>query len=124
MRSLYLLTTRRRICTILINAMVGLNKSIGPNYRRKQEDDASIFASTAGKPALGKKYAHLINTSILLSSIPKTKADAEIAYGRDGHRGGWETVGVLEVIKDRYGAREGRWATFGILADTELCSAL
>lgn len=120
MRSLNLLTSRRRICTILINAMVGINTYNSPKYPRKPEDDVSIFTSTTGKPALGKAFPHLIDTSILLSTIPKTRADAEVAFGRDGDSSGFESVGVLEVIKDRNGAREGQWATFEVLANIEL----
>ena len=51
-----------------------------------------------------------------MSSIPKTKEDAEMAYGsgtRDGRK--WKSVFVLEVLRDRYGDREGRWAAFEII---------
>jgi hypothetical protein len=122
MRSLNLLTSRRRICTIIINGVVGLNTFNSPKYPRKPEDDASIFTSTTGKPALGKTFPHLIGTSILLSTLPKTRADAEVAYGRDGDSSGFESVGVVEVIRDRNGLLEGRWATFEVLADVELGS--
>lgn len=120
MRSLYLLTSRRWICTLLINAVVGTKKYKETETPRKADDNASIFASTSGKPALGKTYTHFIDTSILLSSIPKTKADAEIAYRGDDDRSGWESVGIVEMIKDRNSAREGRWATFEVLGDIDL----
>ena len=122
MRSLYQLTSQRRICTILINSVVGVKKFNKQDNPPKPEDDVSAFASTKGKPALGKTYSHLIDTSILLFSIPKTKADADIAGGADGDRSGWDSVGVMEVIMDRNGAREGRWATFEVLADIDLQS--
>ena len=51
-----------------------------------------------------------------MSSIPKTKEDAEVAYGggaRDGRK--WKSVFVLEVLRDRYGDREGRWAAIEII---------
>lgn len=93
---------------------------MNPDSTRGSNDSASIFAATSGKPALGKLYAHLINTSILLSSIPKTKVDAEIAYGEDDDRSVWESVGVMEMIKDRNGACEGRWATFEVYNGIDL----
>lgn len=99
---------------------MGFKKPIGQGDPQKTEDDASIFASARGKPALGKTYSHLIDTSILLSSIPKTKTDADAAYGIDSDKRRWEDVGVMEVIKDRNGAREGGWATFEVIADIDL----
>lgn len=123
MRSLYSLTSRRRICTLLINAVVGLNKLKYSDNPRKSEYGVSLFASVYGKPALGKTYSYFIDKSIFLSSVPKTRADAGNAYGQDGDKSGWESFGVIEVIKDRNGACEGRWATFKILADIDMYSA-
>ena len=123
MRSLHLSTSRRRICTLLINAVVGTSRNKKPDPNKESDENASKFASTSGKPALGKTYTYLIDTSILLSSIPKTKADAEIAYGEGHDRSGLERVGVVEMIKDRNGAREGRWATFEFFGDIDLRTA-
>lgn len=122
MRSLRHLTYRRHICSVLTNTAVGLYPSSNPNYPRKAQDHASIFAATMGKPALGKAFTYLIDTSIFLSAIPKMKVDAEMAYGRDA--AGWKKVGVLEVLKDRFGAQEGRWAAFEINAEVLLTSPL
>lgn len=122
MRSLYILTSRHRICTLLINAVVGINRNKNSDPTSESDQNASLFSSTSGKPALGKTYTSLIDTSILLSSIPKTQADAEIAYGEDD-RSGWKSVGVVEVIKDRNGACEGRWATFEVLGNINLHTA-
>lgn len=94
-----------------------------PGSTRESDDNASIFAATSGKPALGKAYAYLIDTSIFLSSIPKTKADAEIAYGEDDDTTVWESVGVMEIIKDRNGASEGHWATFEVHGGIDLRDA-
>ena len=120
MRSLHFLTSRRRICTLLINAVVGLNKLNYSDNPRKSEYGVSLFTSVNGKPALGKTFSCFIDKSIFLSSVPKTKADAGNAYGQDGDKNGWESVGVMEVIKDRNGACEGRWATFKVLADINI----
>lgn len=98
---------------------MGLNSSGNLNYPRRSEDDASIFASVAGKPALGKIYKHHIDTSIFLSSIPKTKEDAEIAFGGVGNPS-WKNVSVLEVLNDRHGDREGQWASFEMVDEIEM----
>lgn len=51
-----------------------------------------------------------------MSSIPKTKEDAEVAYGGGARdRGRWKSVFVLEVLRDRYGDREARWAAFEVI---------
>ena len=123
MRSLRHLTSRRHICSILINAAVGLNPSANPSYPRKAQENASIFVATAGKPALGKAFTYLVDTSIFLSAIPKTRLDAEIAYG-GGDAAELKRVGVLEVLKDRFGTQEGRWAVFEITAEGLLTSPI
>ncbi|MCJ1468400.1 hypothetical protein MMC07_007028 [Pseudocyphellaria aurata] len=123
MRSLRHLTYRRQICSVLTNTAVGLNTSSNPDFLRKAQDNASIFAATVGKPALGKAYTYLIDTSIFLSTIPKTKLDAKMA-SRGGNAAGWKMVGVLEVLKDRFGAQEGRWATFEIVSEVLMTSSM
>lgn len=85
------------------------------------QENVSVFASTMGKPALGRTYANLIDTSIFISKVPKTKDDAEMAYGggeRDPAR--WKNACVLEVVRDRYGEREGRWVAFEIVNGFEI----
>lgn len=68
-----------------------------------------------GKPALGKTFSNLVDASILLSSIPKTRGDAENAYGGHSGTGSFATAGILEVLKDRDGTRANRWAAFDLL---------
>lgn len=48
---------------------------------------------------------------MFLSRVPKGREDSEkqITGG-----GGEVKVGVLEVLADRYGRREGRWGSFEI----------
>lgn len=118
-RTLRHLTHRHHILTLLTNAAVGLSPS-NHSYPRRPEENASIFSSTQGKPALGKTFAYLIDTSIYLSTVPKTKEDAEVAFGGGGGDGAWEKVGVLEVLRDRNGGREGRWGAFEIVDGIEL----
>lgn len=52
--------------------------------------------------------------------MPKRKEDAEAAFGGGGGDGGWEKVGVMEVLRDRNGGREGRWGAFEIVDGIEL----
>lgn len=120
MRSLRHLTLRHHICTLLINAVVGLNPSANPHHPQRPEENASIFASTVGKPALGKTFPCLIDTSVFLSAIPKLREDAEIAYGGRSDNMHWDRVCVLEVLKDRCRSREGLWAVFEVVGEVEL----
>lgn len=120
MRSLEHLTNRHYICTILINAAVGINASSNSKYPRRPEDNVSIFSSTLGKPALGKTFTYLIDTSIFLSLVPKTKEDAAIAFGVRGESSSYGKALILEVLKDRAGSREGRWVAFEILEGFKL----
>ena len=114
MRSLQYLTSRRQLCTILINSAVGVNPSANPEYNRRQDDNVSIFSSSLGKPALGKMFPYLIDTSIFLSILPQRRDDAVVAYGNVAEGRTWRRLVVLEVLKDRHSAREGRWTAFEI----------
>ncbi|KAL8639598.1 MAG: hypothetical protein Q9228_003380 [Teloschistes exilis] len=121
MQSLQHLTHRRHVCTLVINSVVGLRLH-GVQHPRRLDDHVSIFASTLGKPALGKHFANLIDTSIFLSTVPKGREDADIAYG-DGQRPRrFDEAGVIEVVKDRKGTREGIWRAFVIERGFELQS--
>lgn len=120
MRSLQHLTSRYHICTILTNAAVGMNPSRNPEYQHGPREDVSIFSSTMGKPALGKTFTFLIDTSVFLSTVPKTSDDAFIAFGEGGKSSSYQKALILEVLKDRCGTREGRWAAFEIAAEVEL----
>ena len=120
MRSLHFLTSRHHICAVLTNAAVGLYASSNREYKRRPEDNVSVFSSTPGKPALGKTFTYLIDTSIFLSTIPKTAKNAAIAYGDRGDASSFRKAIVLEVLKDRCGSREGRWATFEIFDEVKI----
>lgn len=112
MQSLHHLTGRHHLCTILVNTAVGINPSKNPEYQRRPEEHVSIFSSTMGKPALGKTFTYLTDTSIFLSAVPKTSEDATVACADGG--GSFQKAFVLEVLKDKHGSREGRWAAFEI----------
>ena len=123
LRSLRHITTSHNTCTLLLNAAVSLTPSTGSVYTNSHRplDNASIFTSTNGKPALGRTYAYLVDTSVFLSSVPKTREDAEIAYGGSRDLAGmWKSVGILEVLNDRYGDREGEWGAFDMGPGGEL----
>ena len=120
MRSLSHLTARNSLCTILTNTAVGINSSKNPDYQRRPEEHVSVFASTLGKPALGKTFTYLIDTSVFLSSVPKTSADAMAVYGEQLGPESWQRALIIEVMKDRCGGREGRWAAFEIASSVKL----
>ena len=120
MRSLHHLTSRHHICTILTNAAVGRNPSNNPEYQRGPREDVSIFSSTMGKPALGKTFTYLIDSSIFLSTVPKTSDDAAISFGDGGEASLYQRALIVEVLKDRCGTREGRWAAFEIAAEVQI----
>ena len=120
MRSLSHLTSLNHLCTILTNAAVGVNPSNKSGYYRRLNDNVSVFASTKGKPALGKMFTYLIDTSIFLSRVPKTTADAVAAYGNMSRADTWTNALVIEVLKDRKSGREGRWAAFEIVSSVKL----
>ena len=119
MRSFNHLTTYYRICTILVNGIVGVSSRRGTSYQQQAEEHVSIFTSTLGKPALGKTFTYLIDTSILISTLPKTTKDASIAFGSNFDSSFGKAL-VIEVIKDKRGAREGRWAAFEVVDDVKL----
>ena len=120
MRSLQFLTSRHHICTVLTNAAVGLAASSNQEYKRRLGDNVSVFSSTPGKPALGKTFTYLVDTSIFLSTIPKTANDAAVAYGNRGDASSFRKAFVLEVLRDRCGSREGRWAAFEISDEVKI----
>ena len=120
MRSLHHLTNRYHICTILTNAAVGKDLSSNSRYQRGPREDVSIFSSTLGKPALGKTFTFLIDTSIFLSVVPKTNSDAIIAFGDGREASSYQKALIIEVLKDRCGTREGRWAAFEIASEVKI----
>lgn len=117
LRSLTHLTRHYTLCTILLNATVSSNPTANAYSSRHRQDNVSIFASATGKPALGKTYAHMIDTSIIMSRVPKRKEDADAALGE---KGGWEGVNVVEVLYDRSGQTEGEWAAFEVRDGVEM----
>lgn len=123
MRSLHHLTSRHYICTILTNAAVGMNPSNNPEYQHGPRENVSIFSSTMGKPALGKTFTFLIDTSIFLSAVPKAIDDAILAFGEGREASSYQKALILEILKDRCGAREGQWAAFEITADVKIVSS-
>lgn len=122
MRSLHHLSVKFAICTIVTNSVVGVHPSANPQYHRRPEDNVSIFASIMGKPALGKTFAYLVDISILLSSLPKTREDAEAAYGGDNESKDFASAGIFEVLKDRRGVQAGRWTAFDIIRGIDIKS--
>ncbi|KAI9881140.1 MAG: hypothetical protein M1830_008298 [Pleopsidium flavum] len=116
MRSLQHLTRTHNLCTLLLNAAVGVHPPDNPSYRHRPDDSSnvSIFESTAGKPALGKTFAYLIDRSLFLSKVAKG----------EGASNEGQNVEVLEAVKDRFGAGEGRWGAFEIVVSGNRLSVM
>ena len=112
----------RQICTILINAVVGLGSSKYSQYQRRYEDDVSIFSSVTGKPALGKSFTYLIDTSIMLSTMPKTKEDADFVYADNSEGRQAHCCGIIEVLHDRNATRAECWAAFEVVDGVDIKS--
>nr|OQO10338.1 hypothetical protein B0A51_18089 [Rachicladosporium sp. CCFEE 5018] len=74
MRSLFHLTRTHNIATLLINSATTY-----PNATAT--DCPSIFASCLLRPALGRSFAYLVDTHMLLHRLPLTSEDAKAAYG-------------------------------------------
>ena len=88
------------------------------SFSYRQEDQVSVFSSTVGKPALGKPYSYLIDTSIMLSTVPKTLDDAEIVYGDNVGQAKYSNI--LEILHDKNANRAERWAAFDIINGVEI----
>ena len=95
----------RCISVLLINTTVRNVSEIKVGHARSSEARASLFESVMERPALGKSYANLVDVSAHLFRLPGLN-EASSAIGDPGR------TCVLEVLKDRTGAREGRWAAF------------
>ena len=121
MRTLTHLTSHYHLCTIVVNTIVeNEHQTSQTNRHRRLDEGASIFASSFARPALGLPFTNTIDTSLLLSRLPKTKSHATTAYGSNKAGRAWETAVIIEVLKDKYGSREGRWVAFDITANVKL----
>lgn len=121
MRSLHHLTAHYRISSILVNAAVNVDKPDRFNQRpRLNENHISMFSSILGKPALGWTFTRMVDLSLYLSSVPKTRGDGALAYGGSAKEGAWSNAVVMEVVHDRRGNQEGCWAAFDIVADVKI----
>jgi hypothetical protein len=107
-RSLAHLTRVHDICTLLHNAVM--------TYQPKStaEPTPSIFTSCTLRPALGKSFAYLLDTHLLLHRIPLTPADAKSVYAAHSAipKSSEKLVSVLEVLQDRHSDRVGHWSAF------------
>ena len=125
MRSLRSITKQHNLCTIVINDIVGTKPYNGQRSAYALPEQVSIFTSVLGKPALGKTFAHLVDTSLLISKIPARKEDARLAMNEEKNRQkvAWKSVLVLEVLYDRHGSREGQWSAFDVVNGLDLVSS-
>lgn len=91
--------------------------------RKEAAPRPSIFSSNKLIPALGNIMAPWLDMHLMVSNIPKRKADARMlakyTEGRATGAGsvhvgmkGVQMVNVVEVLTDRRGGRTGDWGTF------------
>ncbi|KAF2484246.1 hypothetical protein BDY17DRAFT_323114 [Neohortaea acidophila] len=100
-RSLKHLTTRHRICTLVLNDVLA-------NAKSGRDESSSAFASCVAQPALGKGFAFMLDVHLLVHRVGK----GAIAVKQKG--GEKDEVAVVEVLHDRYGTRVGKWAGFTV----------
>lgn len=97
MRSLLHLTRNHNVCTLVICSP---SKKFADPFEQR-----SIFKCCKLKPALGREIGHLVDTHSYVHQIP---------VGRNSYD---QMARVLEVVQDRNGDREGKWAPFECDAD-------
>ncbi|USP78538.1 uncharacterized protein yc1106_05812 [Curvularia clavata] len=88
-----------------------------PQQEKEIPPSLSIFSSNkaVGMPALSAQIGLFVDVQLMVSRVPKRRGDARLYYSDEsgtGRRRG-EVVGVLEVVKDRFGTRTGAWGVFG-----------
>lgn len=97
MRSLLHLSRNHNVCTLVICSP---GKKPAEHFEQR-----SIFKSCKLKPALGREIGHLVDTHSYVHQMP---------VGRNSYG---QMARVLEVVQDRNGDREGKWAPFECDAD-------
>jgi len=119
-RSLAHLTLTHNVCAVVFNATVGeytpgVRMAEGGAERTAgggaggaaERDNASVFASTRIRPALGRTWPFFLDVGCMVSaarSVDESKATRSKGRARF----------VFEVLTDRYRGRVGRWAVFEI----------
>jgi len=114
MRSLVHSTRMHGLCTLVLNS--------ANSYSQAKDEAPSIFTDCVLRPALGKAFTSLLDTHLLVHSIPRSAADARAIYGeaegkvRGKQKQGAEVemVNVMEVLQDRHDGKVGRWAAFAV----------
>lgn len=120
LRSLQQLTSSLQICSIITNAAIGGSDSTSShNIRRRIGVNVSIFASNFSRPALGRQFSLLIDSSVLLSNVSDLSS-LETQHAKHDHMEIPSNAGMVEVLYDKTGSREGKWAAFEIVAGSEV----
>ncbi|KAF2249099.1 hypothetical protein BU26DRAFT_312056 [Trematosphaeria pertusa] len=98
------------------------NQPAPPHQQQQQPPQSpSIFSSNKVVPALGNVLSPYLDLHLLVSRMPRRKADARAVYadggaGIEGVRGlrhqSVKTVDVVEVVGDRWSGRVGAWGAF------------
>ncbi|KAI1519906.1 hypothetical protein Ptr86124_000274 [Pyrenophora tritici-repentis] len=121
--SLASITHKHNLHTLLINPIIPPRlpsptrppAANAPPPRQRQEPPPipSVFASNTAVPALMSVLGRYTDLEVLVGKMPRRKGDAKLFYSESSRKQGVETVGVLEVVKDRTEGRNEAWAIFG-----------
>lgn len=89
------------------------------------DENPSIFASNAVKPALGRVFPYFADLHLLMTKVAKKRTDkSRLNERRASVSGRSGFVTSVEVLADRWDARVGRWAPIQIDVGGELNSAV
>jgi hypothetical protein len=80
------------------------------SYGNEQER-VSIFESIKARPGLGKSLGYLVDTQILIDTIP-----------RKARKGTGDMVNVIEVLHSEGNHQAGKFGVFDVTADGEIKS--
>jgi hypothetical protein len=80
------------------------------SYGNEQER-VSIFESIKARPGLGKSLGYLVDTQILIDTIP-----------RKARKGTGDMVNVIEVLHSKGNHQAGKFGVFDVTADGEIKS--
>lgn len=125
LRSLAHLTLAHTLHTILFNPTTPL-RALSPTRNAPQHapqqrvavptPSPSIFTGCTAVPSLMGVLGRWVDVDVLVTRVPRRKMDARVYYSEEGGAGkmkrGLEMVGVVEVVKDRWEGRVGRWGVF------------
>lgn len=104
MRSLGHLTRMQSLCTVVLSTALTSKPSPG-------EETLSLFRSCTIRPLLGSGLGYLLDVHMYLHRLPSRSTQPQ-AGNMGQHKTSASLVNVLEIVRDRFAGRVGRWAPF------------